>query len=105
MKLLKGETGIYLHTFLRSFGMSMVGIFIPLYIYKLTGELESAFLFFGLYHLLVLLSVLPAGWIIQKIGVDLGSVIGTIFRALFLFFLILGRNNIFFLGLAGAFWE
>ena len=83
---LKGETGVYLSTLFRSLGMRLVFIFIPIYIYKLTGKLESAFLFFGLYHLSVLLSVMPAGWVIQKIGVDWGSAIGTIFRALFLFF-------------------
>lgn len=104
MKLLKGETGVYLNTFLRSSGMNLVAIFIPLYIYQLTGKLENVFLFYGLYHLLVLLSALPAGWVTQRIGVDWTEFLGSVLRALVLYLLILGKQNYIFLGLAASLW-
>lgn len=104
MKLLKGETGVYLNTFLRSSGMNLVAIFIPLYIYQLTGKLENVFLFYGLYHLLVLLSALPAGWVTQRIGVDWTEFLGSVLRALVLYLLILGKQNYIFLGLAACLW-
>ncbi|MFC1711678.1 MFS transporter [Patescibacteria group bacterium] len=104
IRFLPGETGVYVNTVLRSLGMYLVYLFIPIYVYQLTGRLESAFIFFAIYHLMVVISAVPAGWMTQKIGVDLTEFISSVFRALVLFFLILGKQNTNFLWIAGLLW-
>ncbi len=45
--LLKGLNGLYLNAILRSLGVSLVSIFIPIYILEITNSLYWIFLFFG----------------------------------------------------------
>lgn len=104
MKYLRGEQGIYLSGFLRSLGMSLVSIFIPIYIYNLTHSISAPFIFYALTHLFVIIFTIPAGWINHLIGVDLTNLLGSIFRALFLLFLLLAKNNLFFLNTSAVFW-
>ena len=84
--------------------MRLVLIFIPIYIYKLTNKLESAFLFYGFSHFVVITSSILAGLVIKKIGVDWTAFIGSVLRAIFLFLLVLAKNNLFFLWLGPLFW-
>jgi len=104
MKYLRGEQGVYLSGFLRSLGMSLVSIFIPIYIYNITHQISAPFLFYALTHLFVIIFTIPAGWLNHHLGVDLTNFIGSIFRALFILLLILAKNNPVFLNIAPIFW-
>lgn len=103
-RFLSGETGVYLNTLLRSLGMYLVSLFIPIYVFQLTGKLESAFIFYAIYNFMAVVSTIPAGWVTQKIGVDLTEFLGSVFRALVLLLLILGKQNVSFLWIAGFVW-
>lgn len=104
MALLKGESGVYWNTLLRSMAMNLASFFISIYIYKVTGEIKAAFLFYGIVHLMTVLAALPAGWLTQRAGVDITALLGTILRALFMVLLILGKNNFNYLIWAAVCW-
>jgi len=104
LAFLPGETGVYLNTLLRSLGMNLIYLFVPLYVYKLTGDIGAAFLYYAIYHFFVLLAVIPAGWLVTKIGVDWAELLGSLVRVFYLLFLILAKNNLLFLALAYVFW-
>jgi len=104
LHFLSGEKGVYLSALFRSLGMYLVTVFIPLYVYHLTGQLDQAFFFYGWAHLFVLLTLWPAGWLTRQIGVDWTVLIGSFFRGLFLYFLILAANDYLYLYLAAGLW-
>jgi predicted MFS family arabinose efflux permease len=104
LQFLPGETGVYLNTILRSLGMNLIYIFIPIYIYNLTFKIEAAFWYFAVFHLAVILSVLPIGFITTKIGTDWAGFIGGLLRGLFIFFLLLGKENPVFLLYSAVFY-
>ena len=108
---LTGERGVYLNTLLFSLAMNLLYLFIPIYVFQLTGRLESAFLFYSLAHVGVILSVILAGKSAQKIGVDWTAFIGLVIRVIFLLFLIFAKTNLsllwpaaFLYGVAVAFY-
>ena len=92
-----GLFGVYLDTALIYLGMSLIGVFIPLYVLKLTGSILAVFGFYAFYHFLVLFWIFPVAFLLRKIGVDKTSFLGAVSRSLFLFFLILARQNNSFL--------
>jgi len=104
LAFLPGETGVYLNTLLRAMGMNLVYVFVPLYVFKLTGRIEAAFLYYAIYHIWVLISVIPSGWLITKIGIDWAEFAGSFIRIFSFIFLILGKSNLYFLALAYMFW-
>jgi len=95
--------GAYLDTALLYLGMSLVGIFIPIYILELTNSILTVFKFYAFYHFLAVVLIFPAAFLLRKIGVDKTSFLGAISRALFLLFLILAKQNTCFLWLAFLF--
>jgi MFS family permease len=102
--LLSGEKGVYLTNLFRALGMNLVYLFIPLYIFELTGKIQAAFLYYAVYHLFVLIAVFPTGFLMTKIGVDITGFIGSILRACFLFLLALSSQNSSFLLAAVIVW-
>ena len=102
--LLPGLTGLYLHTLLRDIGRSLVSIFLPIYVYNLTGNLILPFLMHGIYHLTVVLTAVWVPKIINKIGLDWSAAIGAFLRIMVLILALKAENNIALLGPAYVFW-
>lgn len=88
-----GLFGVYLDTALIYLGMSLVGIFVPLYVLKLTGSILAVFGAYAFYHLIVIIFSFPTAFLIKKIGIDRTAFFGAISRVLFLLFLILAKKN------------
>jgi len=86
---LKGLWGIYLNTAFRDFGISLVGVFLPVFVYKTVGNLPLTFLFFVIYHFSVLPSCWLAGKLTQKLGLDMLEFLSAVLRSLFLICLML----------------
>ncbi len=102
--------GIYINELLRRISTSMVGLFIPIYIYQQTGELVSIPIYFSIYALFALISDYPSTLIIKRIGIDRALAVGSLFRALFLYSLIFAEKyhpffwvSAFFFGLTQPF--
>jgi MFS family permease len=94
---LHGLWGVYLNELFRRISTSMVGLFIPIYIWQQTGEFSLAALYYFIYALTAFFLQFPGALLIKKIGVDWSMVIGSFFRAIFLFSLIFAQyNHIFF---------
>lgn len=104
LKRLKGLWGVYLHSLFRIMGMSLTGIFIPIYIYKLTSSFTHVFLFFLLYHLTVVSASCLTGLGIKKFGMDKASLLGALLRTVFLLFLIFSQDNLVLLWPTALFW-
>jgi MFS family permease len=90
---LKGFSGINLTNLFRSIATSLVGIFVPIYIWQSTGKLVFIPVYYLIYSLVAVLSQIPGAYLIKKIGVDWSIVIGTIFRAGFMGLLIFAESN------------
>ena len=103
-QFLPGLTGLYLHIWLRDVGRGLIAIFIPLYVYKLTGSLALPFIMHALYQLMVVLGVFWQPKLIQKIGLDRSAALGAVFRTGSLIFFILAGKSVWFLPLAFIFW-
>ncbi len=101
---LSGYTGLFLSAALRNFGMSLISLFIPLYVWRLTGNLRSVFLFYALYHLVVVLVVYPTAKFIRRFGVDLVGFLGAVTRAFFLYCLVRAEARGLFLWAGGIWW-
>jgi len=84
--------------------MSLIGIFIPIYVYKLTGNFLWVFLFYLTYHACVVLATPAAGLMMRRFGVDKTAIMGTLLRALFLYLLILARDQPGLLNYAAIVW-
>lgn len=88
-KKLPGLTGLYLNASLRTFSISLTGIFIPIYIYNLTQDLEKTIIYFIIWHFTHLASSIPTSLLISRFGPDVSNIISSLLRALYLFLLIL----------------
>ena len=103
-KRLRGLWGIYLHSMFRTMGMSLVGIFIPIYIYQLTGEFIPIFIFYLFYHLTVVFTSSLVGMSMKHFGVDKIAILGAVLRAVFLFLLILSKSQLGLLWPSAIIW-
>ena len=99
-----GINGILLSNFLLQFGFSIVGIFIPLYIFKITNSFFWILWFYLLFNLVIIISTLPTAKLIARFGSDKISFASALVRLVFLIFLILAGKNPFFFILAAIFW-
>ena len=100
---LKGLSGIYINTAIRGMAFGLIGIFIPIYIYKLTGSLAHVFLFYLIRNLVMMFTVVPSAKLISKIGPDNSMFISNITASLFLICLTVGNNVPLILWLAPIF--
>jgi len=100
---LKGLSGIYINTAIRNLAFGLISIFIPIYIYKLTGSLADVFLFFLIRSIVHLITLIPIAKLISKIGPDNSMFISNITASLFLITLTAGEKFPFLLWLAPAF--
>ncbi|MDP3093366.1 MAG: MFS transporter [bacterium] len=102
--LFSGINGLLTSVFLLDFGFSLAGIFIPLYIFKITHSFVWVFAFYLLFDLTIIVFTLPAARLVARFGSDKISFTGTISRSLFFLFLILSGKNILFLVPAAVLW-
>jgi len=100
---LKGLSGIYLNTAIRNLAFGLMSIFIPIYIYKITGSLASVFLFYSLWQAVQLIAIVPIAKLISKIGPDVSMLISNITRSVYLIFLALAASSPLFLWMAPIF--
>jgi len=84
--------------------MSLVGIFIPIYIYKLTGEFIPIFIFYLVYHLTVVFTTSFVGLGMKHFGADKITILGAVLRVAFLFLLILSKNQLGLLWPTAIIW-
>jgi hypothetical protein len=99
---LKGLWGIYLNTAFRDLGLNLIGVFLPIFVYKTVGNLPLTFLFFVIYHFVVLPSDWLAGKLAQSIGLDMLEFLSAVLRSLFLICLMLAPFSWGFLWLAAV---
>lgn len=103
-ELLPGYSGLYLSSGFRDLGMNLIGLFVPLYVLKITGSVTSIFLFYAVYHFGVIVSDYPVAFLVKWLGIDLIGFLGALVRAGFVFLLIQAEGEPFFLWLAAAVW-
>lgn len=109
----KGLSPLFLTSTIRSFALSLLGIFTPLYIFKLF-ETQPALASFGriligvlayyaVFHLFVLIFNYPAAFFIRQLHFRGMMMLGNFFNAGHLLFLILAGSNLWFLALSAVF--
>jgi hypothetical protein len=102
--LLPSYSGLYLSEGFRSLGMNLIGLFVPLYILKITGSVAAIFLFYALYHFFVVLSDYPVALLTKLIGIDWVGFLGALTRAGFVFCLLKSQGQPALLWLAAMGW-
>lgn len=85
-----------------NFGLSLVGIFVPIYIYQLTGSFYWLAAFMGSLSLGVLLSTFPAVALIRRIGIFRAIFVSTLVRILYLLLLLAAPHFLPLILLAAA---
>lgn len=98
-----GLTALYFNAFLHNFALSLVGIFVPLYLFKITGQIGSVFGYYLLHSLTVVLLVLPAAHCVSRWGMRRTAALGTLFLVVTIVLLILGGRRWELLPLAALF--
>lgn len=91
---------LYLATSVRNFGLALVGIFIPVYIYQLTGNFFYLPAFYGLSSLVALFSLLFGSGLITRLGASRSVLLANVFQVFNLLLLILMPRFLPFLWLA-----
>jgi len=89
---LKGLSGVYLNTAIRQLSLNLMGIFIPIYMFKITGRVELIFLNYFLMEIFVLLSTMPVAKLVKKYGPDISMLISNLTRSMFLVLLTLSKQ-------------
>ncbi len=102
--LFSGINSLLSSNFLLQFGFSMIGIFIPLYIFKITHSFFWILYFYLLFDIVIIIFTLPTAKLIARFGSDKIFFIGAILRSAFLILLILAGGKPFLLILAAFFW-
>ncbi|MEX0888147.1 MAG: hypothetical protein WD940_01790 [Patescibacteria group bacterium] len=94
---------LYLTTSILSFGLSLVGIFVPIYLFQLTGNFYYLPAYYGVVSLAALLSLLIAPVFLPRWGAARTVLLANVFRILSLLFLLLAARNPVLAFLSAAF--
>jgi hypothetical protein len=89
---LKGLSGIYLSIIIRRLAFGVLGLFIPIYIYQLTGDLKLVLLYYLFRALFFVITTLPIAKLVGKIGPDANMLLSTITAAIYFGLLILAEQ-------------
>ncbi len=100
---LPGLTGLYLNSVFRSLATGLIGVFIPVFVYKITGGWPGLFSFFLTRELVLILTTIPIAVSIKKLGPDRLIALGVLTLFLCLIFLIQSEANPAFLKWAAVF--
>ena len=82
---------------LHTLAISLVGIFVPLYILDLTGSFLYVLGYVGLYSLFIVFLAIPLGSMVERWGFRRSVFLSSIFHALIFFFLIQAARDLRFL--------
>lgn len=83
---------LYLTTSILNFGLAMIGIFVPIYIFKLTGNFYYLPAFYGMVSLSAFVSLLLCPKFLPRLGAARGVLLANVFRVLNLVFLLAAPN-------------
>jgi len=84
---------LYLTTSILHFGLSMIGIFVPIYIFQLTGNFYYLPAFYGVLSLTAIFSLLAAPTFLLRLGAGRSVLLANVFRILNLLLLLLAARN------------
>ena len=90
---LKGLSGIYINTAVRDLAFNLMGIFVPIYIFEISGSIASVFLYYFLIEFFVVLTTIPIAKLISRVGPDISILLSNITRSVFLIFLTLAQSS------------
>ncbi len=90
---LPGLSGLYLNTLFRVFAIGLIGIFIPVFIFKTTGSWDSLILYYLICSTATIVSVIPIAKLIKIVGPDISIALGAVTQFLTLIFLIKFEAN------------
>jgi len=90
---LPGLTGLYLNTLLRVLAMGLIGIFIPVFVFKIGGGWEALFVFYFIKEFFLISITIPTAVLIKKWGPDLLTGIAAFTQLLALFLLTKSQVN------------
>lgn len=85
-KLSPGLRSLYLHRVIRDVGLSLLGIFVPIFLYVLTQNLNFIFIYYGLMSLLYFLFLPLWAKLMQYVSLHWLMILGNLFLAVFLLF-------------------
>lgn len=100
---LPGLTGLYFNASLRNLAVAMIDIFIPIYIFKTTGSIQSIFVYYLYYYAFMLVMDYPLNIWMTKIGPDVSVLISNIVLGGYLLSIALLKQNFNFIYLAAFF--
>ncbi len=101
---LKGLRGIYFNTTFRVLSIGISGVFIPIFVLKILGNIEGVLLFFLTAYLLSFFASLFSIRLIATIGPDWSMAGAAILRILFFVALTLATKFAWLIWLAAGFW-
>lgn len=101
---LHGLWGMYLNEFFRRIATSLVGIYIPLFIWHTSHTLSFIPMYYVIFGLVALAFQVPVGFVIKRIGVDRSLFVGSIARIGFIVSLIFAQSHIHFIWLSAVFF-
>ena len=90
---LPGLSGLYLNTIFRVLAVGLIGIFIPIFIFKTTGSWDSLIFYYLIGSVTTILFVIPVGKLIKGVGPDIAIALGAITQFINLILLIKFEAN------------
>lgn len=107
-KIVDGVHALYLNGMMRAMVYALIGIFTPIYIYQLVVAMgqpgwvgvAGVGVFYLIIRVTVLVTSIPVSHLIERIGFRRSILISVFFLALYLLFLKLGAQNIWYLVLS-----
>jgi hypothetical protein len=91
----KPLSALYISFTLRFLSISLVSVFVPIYILNLTGDFLYILLFWAIFSILVVLFAIPSGYVVSKLGFRRSVFVASVFLAFeFYLFSILDKNPI-----------
>ena len=83
---------LYISFTLRTLAISLVSVFIPIFILEQTGDFAFVLLFWGLNAILVVLSAIPLGFVVSRLGLKWSVFVSAVLLAVeFYLFSVLGK--------------
>ncbi|NIT03616.1 hypothetical protein GTO10_01610 [Candidatus Saccharibacteria bacterium] len=93
----KPLSALYFSFTLRTLAISLVSVFIPIYILNITGDFLWVLVFFAAYSSFVVALAMPLGWLVVRIGFRWSVFVASVLLALELFLFSLAAENILYL--------
>ncbi len=90
---LPGLSGLYLNTLFRVLAIGLIGIFIPVFIFKTTGSWDSLILYYLICSSTTILFVIPVAKLIKNVGPDIAIGLGAVTQFINLILLIKFEGN------------